>query len=197
MAIYNFVLQSFGYENLVPKFFDDGTPLESKDLNLPQQQARETRHMNTNRRDATKTSWLGTPVFADLILASKDGKTEISLTIVLVQVSQAKIIERTTVRGRRGTVKEYWSLDDYEVKIMGALMSDKPEYFPEEDVQKMVQLLELPESLNVVSRYLQLFDIYELTIKDYNFPPIGDKTNTQLFEITAYSDEPIEFIKEA
>lgn len=164
-------------------------------FNLPQ--PTESHYMTTGSRSEPLTTVLGTKVFADIILSNgKTGSEEktVQLISALVSVDQSKIIERTTVRGRNGTVKEYWSMDDFSVRIQGAILDNRPDYYPQSEVKKLVDLLALPQSLQVVSRYLQLFGIYELTVKDYAFAPIEQKTNVQFLDILAYSDEPVELI---
>jgi Domain of unknown function (DUF6046) len=182
---YRFTLKNFGLENVKVYRFPEAQ--EGKQTDYPQQQGQESHSMTTGRKTDKLTTWLGTTVFADIILSNgKSGADEktVQLLAALVSVSQSKIIERTSVRGRKGTVKEYWSMDDYSVRIQGAIIDQRPDYYPQVE----------PQSLQVVSRYLQMFGIYELTVKDFEFAPIEKSPNVQLFDMTCYSDEPDELI---
>jgi hypothetical protein len=193
MPDYSFILNKFGIAQRVP--YSLPTEQEgSKPTEFDQIKGYESNYMTTGRNQDKLTTYLGTPVFADIILSNQDENKSIQLTACVVEVNQAKIIERTTVRGRNGTVKEYWSMDDFEVRLRGAIIEQRTDYYPNEEVQNLHDLLKLPESLKVVSRFLQMFDIYELTVKDYYFPPIEGVTNVQYFDITCYSDEPEELI---
>lgn len=188
---YRFILKQFGLENVKVYRFPEAQ--EGKQTDFPQQEGRESHYMTTGRKTDKLTTWLGTTIFADIILSNgKSGAEEktVQLLAALVSVSQSKIIERTSVRGRKGTVKEYWSMDDYAVRIQGAIIDQRPDYYPQAEVEKLVQLIEMPQSLQVVSRYLQMFGIYELAVKDFEFAPIEKSPNVQLFDMVCYSDEP-------
>jgi hypothetical protein len=136
--------------------------------------------------------YLGTPVFSDLILESADGVVAY-LGEVLMVVSQTKNIVSTVVVGRNGTVKEYVSDGDYQVKMQGLIASNNTLY-PKESVWKLLKLLKKVESLKVTSWFLQQFDVYDLAITDYSFPQNEGCENMQLFEISALSDTPVELI---
>jgi Domain of unknown function (DUF6046) len=192
---YNFLLKNFGLENVKVYRFEDAP--EGKQTEYPKQNAQESHYMTTGRKTDKLTTWLGTTVFADIILSNgKSGAEERSVQLIsaLVSVDQAKIIERTPVRGRRGQVKEYWSMDDYSVKIQGAILDQRPDYYPQIEIEKLIELLELNQSLHVVSRYLQMFGIYEIAVNNFTFAPIEQSPNVQLFDIMAYSDEPEELM---
>ncbi len=192
MADYRFILNKLGIVQAVYKFDDKAA--ETTPTTFPTIQGQASQYMTTGRRDELMTTYLGTPVFADIILANQAEDRKIQLIASVVEVSQSKIIERTTVRGRNGTVKEYWSMDDYSVRIRGALIDPRPDYYPKDVVDTLQLLLAEPESLKVVSRFLQLFGIYEITVSNYTFLPIEGKTNVQFFDIQAYSDEPEELV---
>jgi Domain of unknown function (DUF6046) len=192
MADFRFVLNKLGIVAAVYTFPND--PAESTPSVYQQFKAGESQNMTTGRHTDNMTTYLGTPVFADIILTNQAEDRTIQLIASVVEVSQSKIIERTTVRGRNGTVKEYWSMDDYSVRIRGAVIDPRPDYYPKEVVDTLQLLLAEPESLKVVSRFLQLFGIYEITVKDYTFLPVEGKTNCQFFDIVAFSDEPEELI---
>jgi hypothetical protein len=192
MADYRFILNKLGIFQAVYNFPTD--PAETTPPLYPAFKPLESQSMTTGRHNELMTTYLGTPVFADIILSNQAEDRTIQLIASVVEVSQTKIIERTTVRGRNGTVKEYWSMDDYEIRIRGALIDKRPDYYPKEAVDTLQLLLAEPESLKVVSRFLQMFGIYEMTVSSYTFLPIEGKTNCQFFDITGYSDEPEELI---
>ncbi len=141
----------------------------------------------------TRHSWLGTPVFAPLTLRA--GSNTIDLDNAITQVTQGMRMVRTEVQGRSGTVKEYYSADDYAVKIQGAIISQHMDYFPYDRVRFFRELLSTPGAIKAISDYLLLFDIYELAIENVEWIQQAGIQNTQLFEISGYSDSPEELLE--
>ena len=99
------------------------------------------------------------------------------------------------VTGLNGTIKTYVSDGDFDIRMRGMLIADNPNDYPIEEVKQLTELLKQPLSIEVVCDYLQLFGIYNLVIQDYNFPQSEGTQNTQVFEINALSDAPIELIE--
>ncbi len=114
----------------------------------------------------------------------------LTLDTMIMRVMQSKVIISTQVAGRPGTVKEYISDADYEVAIIGALIGKNA--YPAEAVERLVELCKVPASLEVVSPFLQIWDINELVIKDFTFNQTPGYEKQQNFEIRAISDNPIE-----
>ncbi len=137
-------------------------------------------------------SLLGTLVFSDIELFIDD-ETKLYLQNVLFSISQNKNIVTTAVNGRKGTIKEYISEGDFTVHIQGLIISDDNSY-PRADVETLRELLVADQSLKVISPFLELWGIYEIAVTDYNIPQKEGFQNTQPFDITALSDQPIELI---
>lgn len=146
------------------------------------------------------TSLLGTPVFDRLTLEAgnyrKDGKAisfkGIEIDAVLFTVNRSKNIVRTQVQGRNGTVKEYISDGDYEVSIAGVLVGQYPRQYPEEDMERLLEICNAQVAIGVQSRFLQLFNITDLVITEREFTQRQGYANTQVFQIRALSDSAIE-----
>lgn len=94
-----------------------------------------------------KESYLGTPVFSPLTIHpgkyTDDKGTEITfegiyLDTVLMTVSHTKIIQKTTVAGRKGTIKEYIGDGDRMINIKIVIASPAPNIFPEEAVTRLI-----------------------------------------------------------
>ena len=145
-------------------------------------------------------SKLGTPIYAPLTIkaGSYDTRTdtiefeEVILENALVDVSMSKNIVKTSIQGRKGTVKEYVSLGDYVVSISGSIISDNQKEYPIREVLALEKVLIAPISLQVVCEPLNRLGIYELVIESYNFPTKQGFIGTQVYSISAISDEPIE-----
>lgn len=157
-------------------------------------------------------SYLGTPVFMNIqfdpgtytdrnggaisygqIFNNTSDGEGFKIDTVLCDVAIVKQIVKTKIQGVNGSVKEYISQDDYQIKIRGALVDPSGQRYPEEQVLQLVEYCEVPESVRIYSRFLNdNFNIQYLSIENVNFPQVEGTENVQLFEITAVSDDPIE-----
>lgn len=198
MSVFQIILSNFGLPGVKPVVYRAGfgQPLPpGEGADYPEQPSLTVEHMTGEGSDGNLKSWLGTPVFAD-VRFPRDGKTDIILQTVLVDVAQRKNIVTTAVQGRNGTVKEYVSDGDYEVRIRGAIVEAGGDGFPSSAVRDLHEILLKSNALQVVSQYLQIFNIYNLVVTGYSFPQSEGIQNTQLFEIDAISDLPDELIQE-
>ena len=191
------VLRGFGLQALKTKYYNTQINEEEQDENTP---------------DPGVTSYLGTPVFAQLLFIPgkyKDVKGEEVLygeilkndynnenfvvNTVLIDVSQQKQIIKTNIQGLSGTVKEYISKGDYQITIRGALVSESSVRYPEEEVTQLTEYLEAETSIGVASRFLDdIFNIQNIVVESFSFPQVEGTQNVQLFEVSAVSDQPIE-----
>jgi len=94
---------------------------------------------------------------------------------------------------RRGSIKEIWSQDDYEVNIAGLFTSEGGEGLPEADLRQLREFCEAREVLEVESVLFSIFGITRLAITDYSLPFTKGIENQQ-YTIKAYSDELFEVI---
>lgn len=164
-------------------------------IEYPTQAVEPSPRMSTGSREQEAMSLLGTPVWADLILKTSDADA-VKIDTVLIEVSMRKNIISTVVQGRAGTIKEYVSDGDFDVKIAGALWRPKPGEYPQREVAALIDLLKKPIALKVVSPFLQFFGIYDLVVEEWSMPQKEGFSNLQFFEIAALSDAPIELIDE-
>lgn len=119
----------------------------------------------------------------------------IQFVACLITIQMAKNIVATTIQGRDGTVKEYISDGDYHINIKG-VFTEANGVYPEDDIEVLKNICKAKSNLSVVSKWLQQFDITNIVIDNYSFPQREGFYNTQLFEINALSDQPVElFIK--
>ena len=139
------------------------------------------------------TGMLNTPVFSDITLKSTSNEQlYITLDTVLATISQSKIIQRTKINGKNGSVKEYYSLDDFEITLKGSLCDDNPTRYPFEKVELLRKLLELPEAIKISGPLFELFKIFNVVVSKYSFDQKPGAQNNQFFDITLYSDLPVE-----
>jgi hypothetical protein len=94
---------------------------------------------------------------------------------------------------RRGSIKEIWSQDDYEVNIAGLFKSKDGETLPESELRRLRLLCEAREAVEVESVLFSILGITRLAIADYSLPFTKGVENQQ-FTLKAYSDELFELI---
>ncbi|HEV8505450.1 MAG TPA: DUF6046 domain-containing protein [Chitinophagaceae bacterium] len=143
---------------------------------------------------------LGTPVYTDLTfkganIQDPNGKTfsfqDVKLATVLIAVTQTKVVERTRVQGRDGTVKEYFGMDDYQVQITGILTGKNGSY-PYDLVKALKNVCDVPAPVEVVSDYLRQFGIFNLVIENSSFDQEPGGYSKQNFSLQCVSDMPVE-----
>lgn len=148
-----------------------------------------------------KTSLLGNPVFSNLYIPPGTYETldgdiidfeGIEIDSILITVSMQKTIITTPTQGSDGTVKEYISKGDYNITFNGVLVSEEPDQFPESDFLDLIELLDAPISLPVVSEFLGFFNIDEIVVTNYGAPQASGSRDMQPFNFSALSDKPIE-----
>lgn len=108
----------------------------------------------------------------------------------LIEVKQNRNIITTSIMGRNGTVKEYISDNDYQIKIKGLLSSNAQNIYPQEQMNTLREFCTAIATIPVQSNVLDYFGIRNIVIMDYEFIQLeGDRSNVP-FEITALSDIP-------
>jgi len=146
------------------------------------------------------TSYLGTPVFTQIIFPAGEYQTQagqavsyprVVLQTVLADVAMTRNIVTTPVQGADGTVKEYISDGDFAVVIKGALVNESGFDRPTDQVNDLISLIGAKTALPVVSDYLQMFGIHNLVIMDWSMPQPEGMPNTQPFELRCPSDKPL------
>lgn len=120
----------------------------------------------------------------------------------LISVNGKNVIKRRYVSkagkdGRRGSVKECWSQDDYDITIAGVLIAEDNASLIEmlNNLQKVYQKA---EAVSVYCEFLNnanTFGIQKIAIESYDFPFTKGMEN-QSFTIKAYSDDSYELLEE-
>lgn len=160
-------------------------------------------------------SMLGTPVYSNLIIPSGqykdlDGRTVafagLRLDTILFEVIPTKNIVRTPMNGStNGTVKQYISLGDYEVRGSGIITGssfesggagkfnvERSEDVPEEEIRKINEIFKVPQEVEIVSEFLDFFDISTVVIDRLRISQIEGYRDSLLIDIEMISDNPVE-----
>ncbi len=122
---------------------------------------------------------------------------ELQIDLVVLSVMNTKNIIETTLQGRNGTVKEYISDGDYQIKIDGMLYGKGMNNYPQDEVQKLINICLAPQSINVTSSFLKLFNVEDIVIKSYNIDQQVGMRNCQPFTLNCVSDFPLILLKNA
>lgn len=147
--------------------------------------------------EAVAQSYLGTPVYDQLIFPA-EGNEEIQLindlviNDVIFRVTRLKIIVKTPVQGRKGTVKELVTLGDYQIEIMGKIVSEYPNQKPIDKLRELLKVESYEGNVSVAVKFLSAFDIETILIERIECTEERGFYNEIPFTIMAVSDDPIE-----
>ena len=88
---------------------------------------------------------------------------------------------------RRGSIKEVWGQNDYEIQI-GGILSDADDEIPYDDLVKLRAFCEERKTVYVECDLFEPFNIQRIAIHSYEFQHTAGRGN-QTFTIKAYSDD--------
>jgi hypothetical protein len=102
------------------------------------------------------------------------------------------VIRNHVLKGRsKGTVKEYWSADDYSIEIKGVVIGPDTNSLALIELDKIRFYCEARKAVEVNSPFLTLYGIQYIAIESFEFIHTPGYNN-QAYIIKAYSDEPFE-----
>ena len=88
----------------------------------------------------------------------------------------------------RGTIKELWSQNDYEITISGLFINSIDNKIPGNDLLKLRGYCEGRQTVLVMSDLFTVFNIKRIAIESFDLPFTAGKANQQ-FTIKAVSDD--------
>lgn len=140
--------------------------------------------------DMVRTNALGVPMRFPLgiSLVEQEDWWLVPIEPLITLTGRNIIVRRQVSKGKiRGSIKERWTQDDYQVKIEGALMDLKRDDYPRDDVQKLRNFCEAAK-LKVRCPLFEIFSINQIVVESYDFPFTKGIQNQQ-YTINAYSDD--------
>lgn len=112
----------------------------------------------------------------------------------VVEFNRSKISSRTMIGGGKGTVKETYGLDDWQIRIRGIMINPDDNQLPEDDIRRMLEFDELADVVAVEGKMFELLGIYQIALDTLALPAMEGFPWAKAFEWRAYSDEPTELI---
>lgn len=140
--------------------------------------------------DMVRTNALGVPMRfpLEISLVDQEDWWLVPIEPLITLTGRNIIVRRQVSKGKiRGSIKERWTQDDYQVKIEGALMDLKRDDYPRDDVQKLRNFCEAAK-LKVRCLLFEIFSINQIVVESYDFPFTKGIQNQQ-YTINAYSDD--------
>ncbi len=140
-----------------------------------------------------KKDALGRWYFLPVIL-EHEGK-EYEIPNAVIRISGKKKIVETDMIGRKGSVKELISIDDYEITVSGIIVADD---FPEEGITEINELYNINESVKLKCALTDIFMETDdkVVIKDIDFQEMKGTEHVQLFSMNMVTDRNFELIIE-
>jgi hypothetical protein len=153
-----------------------------------------------------KSQIFNRPIYSNIVFDSgtytdQNNRTitypELTIEDCLVTVMNTKNIVKTTLQGRNGTVKEYISDGDYQIKIEGRIYGKGMNNYPQTEVQHLHAICLAPRSIGLTSTFLKLFNIQDIVIESFNIDQQEGVRNCQPFILNCVSDYPLILLKNA
>lgn len=132
----------------------------------------------------------GQEAFCPVVISYQNRK--FNLPFSTIAVSMRKIIEKTTLPARRGSVKELIAKDDYVFTIRGVLLSD--EELPQDELADLRELYEIDAPVNLENAFSEIFLLKEnqVVIDDIDLPDMRGVSSAQAYTIRLSSDTILE-----
>lgn len=140
--------------------------------------------------EQVRSNALGVPMRMPLEI-KREGDSEYWLLPFepLITITGKNIITKRQVsKGKiRGSIKERWTQDDYQIQIQGILINTKEKAYPSDDVQKLRKYCEAAK-WEVRCPLFEIFSIFQIVVEDFKFPFTSGLIN-QAYDLSCSSDD--------
>lgn len=125
-----------------------------------------------------------------------DGK-EYEMDCAAVSITGKKSIIETPLVGRKGSVKELISIDDYQISIIGAIIGFDT-VWPEEKLDAINELYNINKAIELRCALTDVFLSTQdkVVITDINIPQMPQTEHVQIIELKCVTDREFELIIE-
>jgi hypothetical protein len=144
---------------------------------------------STLRKKDAQGRWYFMPV----VLEHKGAEYEIPNAVISIRGK--KTIVETAMVGRKGTVKELISVDDYEIRIAGVCLDVD---FPDQQINALNELYNINESVTLKCALTDIFldEEDKVVIKSIDFAEMKGCETAQVFTMELVTDRSFELILE-
>lgn len=122
---------------------------------------------------------------------------DIEIPQAVLSITSKKNIIETSMIGRRGTVKELISIDDYRISL-GLYIQSSDGAYPEEQINEIQELWEINQSVAIHSALTDiiLYPDNKIVISSISYPSTPGVEDAQLVKLECVTDAPFELIIE-
>lgn len=187
------ILKGYGLGLIKPKFFI----IDAEKASLEGQSYERTDVIGYDKKGGI----FGLPIWDTLTLVAipytdASGKSipqaTLTLDIALFEINNSRNIVKTQIAGRNGTIKEYMSDGDYQIKIRGCLDSGLSNVPPIKLLNDLRVITECPTSISANCNFLDYFLVNEIVIEEAKIIQNEGARNLVNFELSCISDTPFE-----
>ena len=154
-------------------------------------------------KDLSYTNRLGLPIFSNVVL--KHGDITLVMPDAIIEINRPKVVVKTQIAGRNGTVKEIVSWDDYQIKVRAILTNgteskttvgekdfSSERWYPNKEVKKFVEICDHHGSVELLEDFVtRVLGIRNVLIESFTLVNTPQVTNVQVIEFDCVSDEAI------
>lgn len=144
---------------------------------------------STVRKTDAQGRWYFLPVVFE-----HDG-TEYEIPNAIISITGKKNIVETAMVGRKGSVKELISIDDYEISIEGVAVAED---FPEAALAELNELYNINAAVSLKCALTDMFleEDDRVVIKDLSLSDMKGQESFQVFKMELVTDRSFELIIE-
>lgn len=144
---------------------------------------------STLRKKDAQGRWYFMPI------ALEHKGTEYEIPNAVISIRGKKSIVETVMVGRKGTVKELISVDDYEIRIAGVCLDVD---FPDQQINALNELYNINESVTLKCALTDIFldEEDKVVIKSIDFAEMKGCETAQVFTMELVTDRSFELILE-
>lgn len=140
-------------------------------------------------------SFLGTEIWLPVKFTGLDaavfGVSELLLPYSVIKITSTKTIVSTPLSERRGTVKEYFSAEDYQISIKGFVIDEEQRIWPEKELTVLKQLDDLDTAVQLDNALTNIFldKDTRVVITKLDLPEVeGGRKHVRPFSMSLMSD---------
>ncbi len=119
----------------------------------------------------------------------------VELPNTVISIKGKKTIVETAMVGRKGTVKELISVDDYEIEIAGVILESD---YPDETIAQLHDIYDINASVELKCALTDIFleEEDKVVIKSIEFPSMKGCETSQAYKMSLATDKSFELVIE-